>query len=318
LRLRQLLSFVRVCELGSITRAAAELNIAQPALGLQIRSLEYEFGAELLVRNSRGVSPTASGEVILTWAREMLESTSQVRHRVKEMQGERGAPSVTIGLTPSLTVLLARPIVEGTYQSNIKVKIVEGMSQSMAEWVDNGRIDIGLGFGVLGAKGAQSVAVLRERLFYVSAAGDGDAPITLAEVLDQPLALPDEQNSIRHTIEAAARVLDMPVIGRYEVGSLQAAREIAASGKAGAITPFGGVAADRRSGDLSVRLITEPMVERTLYMMRKGTQPPTDAETTLTTVIYQALRDIAHRDEFSGAYMLLDDPRSVSNIWEEA
>lgn len=311
MRLRQLLSFVRVCELGSITRAASELNIAQPALGLQIRSLEYEFGAELLTRTSRGVTPTASGELILTWARETLDRTEKARQSVAELQGDKRVPSITIGLTPSMTVLLARPIVEGTFDSKIRVKIVESLSHSLAEWVDNSRIDIGLGFGMMEIKGVQSVALLRERLFYVNAAGGGDAPITLAEVLDQPLAVPDDQNSIRHSIEAAARSIDMPVIGSYEVGSLQASKEIARSGKAGAIIPFGGVAAEQRSGELSVRLITQPTVERTLYMMRKGGQPPSDAEIKITAIICEALRDIARRDEFSGAYTLLDDPHDI-------
>lgn len=317
MRLRQLLSFIRVCELGSITRAAAELNVAQPALGLQIRSLEYEFEAELLVRTSRGVTPTASGELILAWARETLDRTEQVRQRVAELQGDKRVPSVTIGLTPSMTVLLARPIVEGTFDSKIKIKIVESLSHSLAEWVDNGRIDIGLGFGVIETKGVQSVALLRERLFYVSAPGGGDAPIPLAEVLAQSLAVPDDQNSIRHAIEAAARTIDMPVIGSYEVGSLQAAREIARSGKAGAITPFGGVAADLKSGELSVRLITEPTVARTLYLMRKGGHPPSDAEMKIITIVCDALRDVARRDEFSGAYTFLDDPQDVSNTWNE-
>lgn len=317
MRLRQLTSFVRVCELGSITRAAAELNVAQPALGLQIRGLEHEFGAALVVRTSRGVSPTPAGEIVLAWARETLNRTGQVRQRVREAQGDQVTASVTIGLTPSLTLLLARAIVEQTYDAGLKVKIVEGLSHSLAEWVTDDRIDFGLVFGAFNLKGIQTVPVLRERLFYASAAGGGDAPITLAEVLNQPLALPDEQNSIRHMIEAAAREIDMPVIGSHEVGSLQAAREIAGSGKAGAIAPFGGVAADRRSGELSVRLITEPTVERTLYMMRKQDRAPSRTETMLATIIYEALREITRRDEFSGAYTLLEDPRDISNIWAE-
>ncbi len=318
MRLRQLLGFVRVCELGSITRAAAELNVAQPALGLQIRSLEHDFDADLLVRTSRGVSPTASGELVLAWARDMLERTGQVRERIKELQGNRAVPSITIGLTASLTILLARAIVEGTAESKMKIKIVEGLSQAVAEWVDNGVVDIGLGFGVLETKGVQSVAILRERLFYVSAAGEPNTPITLAEVLDKPLALPDEQNSIRHISEAAARTIDMPLIGRYEVGSLNAVREIARSGKAGAITPFGGVVADQRAGELSVRLIVDPTVERTLYLMRKAANSPSAAENMLAAVIYQALEEVAHRDGYSGAYTLLDDPRNMSNLWGDA
>ncbi|QOT73968.1 LysR family transcriptional regulator [Sphingobium fuliginis] len=318
LRFKLLRSFVRVGELGSITRAASELNIAQPALGLQMRSLEYEFGAQLLIRTSRGVKLTPSGEVVLNWARSIFEQTDKIHQKVRELQGNADVPSVTIGLTPSLTAILARPIVEATLDGNIRVKIVEGTSHSLGEWVNSGRIDIGLGFGSAEAPGLQSVAVMRERLYYLTAPGEGDEPITLAEVLDRPLAVPDDQNSIRPKIEEAASRIDMPVIGTYEIGSMQAAREIARSGRAGAIAPYGGVAVEHRDGSLSVRLIVEPQIERTLYMMRRATESLSDPEIYLSTVLYEGLQSVTRDPEFRDAYTMLDDPRGAANMWESS
>jgi LysR family transcriptional regulator, nitrogen assimilation regulatory protein len=49
--LRQFQYFVRIVELGSMTRAAEQLNVAQIALGSQIRQLEEEFGVSLLQRH---------------------------------------------------------------------------------------------------------------------------------------------------------------------------------------------------------------------------------------------------------------------------
>ena len=56
--LKQLEYFVRVAELGSFTRAAGVLNIAQPALSRQVRLLEVELRQNLLLRNGRGVTMT--------------------------------------------------------------------------------------------------------------------------------------------------------------------------------------------------------------------------------------------------------------------
>ena len=64
MRLRDLECFIGVCDLGSLNRAAEALNIAQPALGLLVRKLEHEFGADLLVRHARGVTPTPEGEEV--------------------------------------------------------------------------------------------------------------------------------------------------------------------------------------------------------------------------------------------------------------
>jgi LysR family nitrogen assimilation transcriptional regulator len=63
--LKQIEYFVRVAEMGSFTRAAIALNVAQPALSRQIRLLEVELRQNLLKRNGRGASPTEAGQLLL-------------------------------------------------------------------------------------------------------------------------------------------------------------------------------------------------------------------------------------------------------------
>ena len=61
--LRQIESFVRVAELGSFTKAAAALGMAQPLLSRHVRQLEVSLRQNLLSRNGRGVSVTDAGRV---------------------------------------------------------------------------------------------------------------------------------------------------------------------------------------------------------------------------------------------------------------
>ena len=74
--LKQLEYFVRVVELGSFTRAALALDIAQPALSRQVRTLEVELRQNLLVRNGRGVTPTEAGALSSLIALEGAEAVN--------------------------------------------------------------------------------------------------------------------------------------------------------------------------------------------------------------------------------------------------
>ena len=60
--LKQIRSFVAVYGHGSINRAAERLNIAQPSLSQQIKSLEESVGVQLFERHARGVRPTPAGD----------------------------------------------------------------------------------------------------------------------------------------------------------------------------------------------------------------------------------------------------------------
>jgi DNA-binding transcriptional LysR family regulator len=70
--------FVTVADEGQITRAAAKLHIAQPALSQAIAHLEAELGVELLTRNARGVTLTSAGEAFLPKARAAVASEQDV------------------------------------------------------------------------------------------------------------------------------------------------------------------------------------------------------------------------------------------------
>src|SRR5258706_11592922 len=70
MELRHLRFFVAVAEEGSLTVAAERrLHTAQPSLSRQIRDLEYEVGAQLMIRSARGIELTAAGRVFLDHAR---------------------------------------------------------------------------------------------------------------------------------------------------------------------------------------------------------------------------------------------------------
>jgi DNA-binding transcriptional LysR family regulator len=94
--LRHLRYFVAVAEEGHFGRAAQRLHIVQPALSMQIRSLEDEIGGALFARTSRKVGLTQAGELLLVEARRTLAQAERTKDIVqRSMRGEIG--SVRVG-----------------------------------------------------------------------------------------------------------------------------------------------------------------------------------------------------------------------------
>ena len=107
--LKQLEYFVRVAELGSFTRAALALDVAQPALSRQVRLLEVELRQTLLTRNGRGAVPTEAGQLLLAHGRGILHQVERAKEELGRVRGAL-AGRVAVGLPTSLARVLTVPL----------------------------------------------------------------------------------------------------------------------------------------------------------------------------------------------------------------
>lgn len=141
--LRHLRYFVAVVDEGQFVRAAGELHVAQSALSQQIRDLERELGAELLIRDRRGVTTTPAGEVLLGHARALLERAEVARAEVAQLTGvvsgtlriASGSPSGPVPLPATLAEFRRRhPAVE--------IVIRDAPSEELVRWLEDGTVDV--------------------------------------------------------------------------------------------------------------------------------------------------------------------------------
>ncbi len=204
--LKQIEYFVHVAELGSFTRAASVLRVAQPALSRQVRSLEVELRQPLFDRNGRGVTLTEAGKRLLAHGRGILQ---QVQRAKEDLEDQRGAASgrLAIGLPPSVSRTLTGPLVEAFRKRFPKatLTVVEGLSTYALEWLALGRIDCAVVYNATPAAAIDLAPVLDEPLYLVSArkSGVGDKPMTLARVAECDLVIPSRPHAIRMLLETA-------------------------------------------------------------------------------------------------------------------
>jgi LysR family nitrogen assimilation transcriptional regulator len=281
MNLKHLQSFVRVAELGSFSKAARVLDIAQPALSRQVRQLETDLRETLLLRNGRGVSLTDAGRRLFDHGVQILQQVSQAR---EDLGAERGAAvgHVKIGLPPSIGRRLTLPLIEGFRQHlpRARLTIVEGLSANIAEWIASGRADLGLLYNPDAQPELEITPVLRERLCLVEpAAARGrrvaPKPLPLRELGSYPLILPERHHSIRRLLQTQATLAAVKLNVAWEVSSVPSIIDLVCAGVGHAVLNASAVAASGRGAELAVRPIVDPELVSVLFLAQSATKPPT-------------------------------------------
>src|SRR3954465_4580729 len=90
LELRHLRVVCAIAETGSVTKAASQLGLAQPALTAQLQRIERTLGGPLFERDRRGARPTALGELVLSRARVLLPAMKGLQDEAARLAGSSG------------------------------------------------------------------------------------------------------------------------------------------------------------------------------------------------------------------------------------
>lgn len=261
--LKQLEYFVRVAELGSFTRAAGVLGIAQPALSRQVRQLEVELRQNLLLRNGRGVTTTEAGKLLLEHGRGILHQVERAREDLGRVRGAL-AGRVALGLPPSIAKMMTVPLTRAFRQHlpNAALSISEGLTISMQEWLLTGRLDIALLYNPPATPEIDTLPLMQEPLFLITARqpGDPSAPVGLHEVASLPLVIPSRPNAIRMVVEAQMASIGCKPCISLEIDGIAAILDLVADGAGCAILPRYALAASPRPQDYLARPIEKPQL----------------------------------------------------------
>ncbi len=200
MELRQLRYFVKIVELGSLGRAALELDVGVSALSQQISKLESELSTRLLNRTTTGVTPTGSGLAFLHHAQLTLR---QAEYAVLAAHRGRMSGYVSVGLAPTTATVLALPLINAMRERypDIQLHLVEMLSGHLAAQLNARQIDLAILFQLDGGKRWSMRPLLNEKLFVISAPDFPHAPqgksVELAQLGALPLVMPSAQHGLR-------------------------------------------------------------------------------------------------------------------------
>jgi DNA-binding transcriptional LysR family regulator len=272
---KQLAAFCAVVERRSFSQAADQLGVTQPAVSLQIRSLEQRIGQQLLDRSGRRVEPTEAGLRLYRSAQRLLALEQQMLAELgEEAEGElTGRLEIGASTGPGGSVL---PALLGEFQQlhpQAHIALTVSDTQSVVEQVGRRELEL----GVVGAggrhRGVSFEPLYRDEVVLAVPGGHRRAGKTLSleELKDEPLVLMQEGAGIRQMIddelrELGLRLRDLNV--QLELGLQESARAAVLGGFGATFISRIAIEGDLAAGTLAVARVEGLEPARDVQLVR--------------------------------------------------
>jgi DNA-binding transcriptional LysR family regulator len=198
--LRQIMYFMTIYEERSFTKAASKLGVAQPALSVQIRRLEEEFGGPIFLRTARGVNATDLGRSFYELCQPIRSGIADAKQRMLELaKSDQAFGKVACGFPPSYFKSILAPILADftTQHQHVDLSVREGYGGTLRDWVASGELDFAFGAAPPAESGLVNAAVVEEELAVVSSvplAEQSFQPCDLSRLSDLDVMLPSEEH----------------------------------------------------------------------------------------------------------------------------
>ena len=300
--LRQLRYFVVLATQQHYGRASAVLHVAQPALSRQIRLLEEELGVRLFERHARGATPTEEAVFLMERASFLLRYAEQMKQDMTARQRDPSGPAA-IGLSPALALLLAVPLARAVREQfpDVRLRIVEGFSQSLLGMLEQGAVDIAILNGPMQLTNVLATPLMTEALCLIGRTDDARLmqmrKIKLPRLAGLPLVMTGVSKSgVRLELKAAAARAGVVLNPVVEVETLSVAARLVEEGL-GLTVHFAAVVQDQIEAGRLVAVPIEGLRLRRV-LARASDRPPSRA----TEVLIDILRAVVQERVDAGSW----------------
>lgn len=280
--LRQLSALHAVARLGSVSRAASEIHLTQPAVSIQLKLLEESAGTPLLEREGRGIRLTPAGVIMADYAARILDLWREVGD---EMAIYRGVVSrrLRIGVVTTAEYLVPRMLVVfAREQPNVEVKLKVGNRDEVVRLLTSHEVDL----VIMGRppRDLKTVAspFARHTMAFVAAPAHPlmtRKRLTLRDVADEDLLVRERGSGTRTTLEQMFREAALsPRIGS-ELSSNEAIKQMCAAGFGLAFMSQHICRHELESGELALLPVAGNPIEREWYVIHLASRQLTPVAT---------------------------------------
>ncbi len=295
---RQLRYFVTIAQCGSITTAAAQLHVAQPALSHHLAALEEELGIAVFVRHARGVHLTPAGQRLLERATAILRQLERLPDDVHAASEEPRGP-VALCVVGSLAPLLAAPLFRTLLAEapDLQLQLSTAISFEARALVEARKVDLAILPTAFEMPHLEVIPLFEERFQVIGPPpllGHDALPLSMRELASLPLIAPDRNHDLRRLLERAALDQGLSLNVRIEVNDASLLRSLVRANLGCAVMPHSGFP-QHPDHPLVSRPIVEPELLRTQSLVWLDDRPLTPAgrrvADTLRTLIGTMMTD---------------------------
>ncbi|QCI67180.1 LysR family transcriptional regulator [Phreatobacter stygius] len=287
--LKQLKTFIRVAETGSLSKASDRLRLAQPALSRQIKLLEAEIGMPLFIRYGRGMQMTEAGQELLARVAGLVH---QLETSIDDVRSLRTVPSgtVALGMMPTVSYVLAARLARRVAAElpGISLRIVEGYAGHLVDWLHRGDVDATLLYGPSSDLHLRVTDLLYEELVLVgpsTARLDAEVPMPVAALAGLELVLPSRSHGLRAVVETAAQKARIDLTVRFEADSFRVLKDLVEAGLGYTVLPISAIRREERAGLFKTAPLEKPKVTRQIILALPSSRTDTRATRALVDLV---------------------------------
>ncbi len=283
---RQLASFCAVVDHQSFSLAAEQLGVTQPAVSLQIRSLEKRLGRKLLDRSGRRVEPTEAGQRLYRSAQRMLALEEQLVEEVADASEGELAGTLQLGAStgPGGSVV---PLLLCEFQRtnpSVRVSLTVSDTQTIVDHVAGRELAIGIVGAARRHRGVTFEPLFRDEVVLACPPGHRFAGrmISLDELQSEPPVVMQEGAGVRQVIDDALRsagLRDRDLEVKLELGLQESVKSAVAAGYGVSFISRSAIEAELSTGAIATARVEglEPAREISLATATGRTMPRTAA-----------------------------------------
>jgi LysR family transcriptional regulator, nitrogen assimilation regulatory protein len=279
---KQLQYFLATAENKSITAAAKMLDIAQPAISLQIANLEHELKIKLFDRDFRGVTLTEAGCKFKKHAKQILLQIQDAKAEIAQGQ-QTYSGKVVVGLSQSICNVLSVELLNELEQryANIELTFRVGPSYVVDSWLHEKKIDIALCYELSRqvSMDLNVVELIREDLFlYISNKPQNPAYSELAIYSSLPFSdlqyykifMPDKKDALSKSLMKTADALNIQLKTKDAFGQMMTTLHFVTQGLGLVVCPSSSTFHLEQTRQIRGIKIIEPDVQQNLYLVREN------------------------------------------------